>query len=61
MIKIIPKCPLCKRNDFTKKHVILYCDKITNERNEIINIFKKYGIYKMEKLLYLNTECDKTD
>ncbi len=41
MIRNIPKCPLCKKFEFSKKHVIINCQTIKNERDEIISIIKK--------------------
>jgi hypothetical protein len=56
MIQIIPKCPLCKIADYTKRHVILNCVKIKKEREEIIAIIKKHGNFKESNLLFLDID-----
>jgi hypothetical protein len=61
MIQNIPKCPLCKKTDYTKKHVILNCISIKLEREEIIKLIKKHGNFKDSHLLFLDVNMKTED
>jgi hypothetical protein len=56
MIRTIPKCPLCKVGEYTKKHVILNCTKIREQREGIIREITIHGKgnFKESNLLFLD-------
>jgi hypothetical protein len=61
MIQNLPKCPLCKKYYYTKKHVILNCTKIKTEREGIVTLIKKYGDFKESNLLFLDMNMKTED
>jgi hypothetical protein len=61
MIQNIPKCPLCKKTDYTKKHVILNCIGIKPEREKIIKLIKGHGTFRGSHLLFLDVNIKTED
>ena len=53
-IIVLPKCPLCKNQIFSKVHIITQCSVSKQERESMIQTINTKQMYNKTNLLYLD-------